>query len=69
MIINAGHLAQPATGTLVIVQQTHAARAIAEGHPDARATFLGGSVFTVRRTATSDLDMVILLHGPRLCTG
>jgi hypothetical protein len=41
-----------------------AARAIAEGHhPDARAAFLGGSVITDRRTATSDLDIVVLLHG------
>ncbi|CAG7643429.1 nucleotidyltransferase domain-containing protein [Actinacidiphila bryophytorum] len=36
---------------------------VEEHHPDARAAFLGGSVITDRRTATSDLDIVILLHG------
>ena len=41
-----------------------AARAvIGEHHPAARAAFLGGSVVTGRRTATSDLDIVVLLHG------
>ncbi|MZD05690.1 nucleotidyltransferase domain-containing protein [Streptomyces sp. SID5785] len=41
-----------------------AARAVVEErHPDARAAFLGGSVVTNRRTATSDLDIVVLLHG------
>ncbi|TDC24295.1 nucleotidyltransferase domain-containing protein [Streptomyces sp. 8K308] len=41
-----------------------AARAVvAEQHPEARAAFLGGSVVTGRRTATSDLDIVVLLHG------
>ncbi|MGW9031824.1 nucleotidyltransferase domain-containing protein [Streptomyces sp. NPDC055722] len=41
-----------------------AARAVAEErHPAARAAFLGGSVVTARRTATSDLDIVVLLHG------
>jgi hypothetical protein len=41
-----------------------AAQAIVEEHhPDARAAFLGGSVITDRRTVTSDLDIVILLHG------
>jgi predicted nucleotidyltransferase len=41
-----------------------AARAVVEEHhPDARAAFLGGSVVTGRRTATSDLDIVVLLHG------
>ncbi|MDO0935160.1 nucleotidyltransferase domain-containing protein [Streptomyces sp. DG2A-72] len=41
-----------------------AARAVAEEHhPDARAAFLGGSVMTGRRTAMSDLDIVVLLHG------
>jgi hypothetical protein len=41
-----------------------AAQAICEEHhPDARAAFLGGSVITNRRTATSDLDIVVLLHG------
>lgn len=34
-----------------------------EHHPDARAAFLGGSVVTGRRTAMSDLDIVVLLHG------
>ncbi|MEU5002098.1 nucleotidyltransferase domain-containing protein [Streptomyces sp. NPDC021622] len=32
-------------------------------HPDARAAFLGGSVLTEHRTATSDLDVVVLLKG------
>jgi hypothetical protein len=36
---------------------------VEEHHPDARAAFLGGSVITDRRTATSDLDIVVLLHG------
>ncbi len=36
---------------------------VEERHPDARAAFLGGSVVTSRRTATSDLDIVVLLHG------
>ncbi|NEB08740.1 nucleotidyltransferase domain-containing protein [Streptomyces coelicoflavus] len=41
-----------------------AARAVvAEQHPQARTAFLGGSVATGRRTATSDLDVVVLLHG------
>ncbi|MFF4179883.1 nucleotidyltransferase domain-containing protein [Streptomyces sp. NPDC001750] len=41
-----------------------AARAVVEKrHPDALAAFLGGSVVTDRRTATSDLDIVVLLHG------
>ncbi|MEV6434144.1 nucleotidyltransferase domain-containing protein [Streptomyces anulatus] len=41
-----------------------AARAVVEEHhPDARAAFLGGSVLTGRRTAMSDLDIVVLLHG------
>ncbi|MCZ9342988.1 nucleotidyltransferase domain-containing protein, partial [Streptomyces sp. TRM76130] len=41
-----------------------AARAVVDGrHPEARAAFLGGSVVTGRRTATSDLDIVVLLHG------
>ncbi|WP_431783864.1 nucleotidyltransferase domain-containing protein [Streptomyces chumphonensis] len=41
-----------------------AARAVVEGrHPGARAAFLGGSAATGRRTATSDLDVVVLLHG------
>ncbi|MEV7103326.1 nucleotidyltransferase domain-containing protein [Streptomyces atroolivaceus] len=41
-----------------------AARAVVEErHPAARAAFLGGSVVTGRRTAMSDLDIVVLLHG------
>ncbi|WP_124264426.1 nucleotidyltransferase domain-containing protein [Streptomyces sp. ADI98-10] len=41
-----------------------AARAVVEErHPAARAGFLGGSVVTGRRTAMSDLDIVVLLHG------
>ncbi|MEU4984340.1 nucleotidyltransferase domain-containing protein [Streptomyces sp. NPDC021969] len=41
-----------------------AARAVVEEqHPEARTAFLGGSVATGRRTATSDLDVVVLLHG------
>ncbi|MCI4142239.1 nucleotidyltransferase domain-containing protein [Streptomyces sp. MMS20-AI2-20] len=41
-----------------------AARAVVdEQHPEARTAFLGGSVVTGRRTATSDLDIVVLLHG------
>ncbi|NDZ82032.1 nucleotidyltransferase domain-containing protein [Streptomyces sp. SID10853] len=32
--------------------------------PEARAAFLCGSVLTHRRTATSDLDIVVLLAGP-----
>ncbi|MFB7295052.1 nucleotidyltransferase domain-containing protein [Streptomyces rubiginosohelvolus] len=37
---------------------------VLERHPDARAAFLGGSVLTSRRTARSDLDVVVLLDGP-----
>ncbi|MET7813031.1 nucleotidyltransferase domain-containing protein [Streptomyces sp. NPDC005395] len=41
-----------------------AARAVVEDqHPEARTAFLGGSVATGRGTATSDLDVVVLLHG------
>ncbi|WP_407548911.1 nucleotidyltransferase domain-containing protein [Streptomyces sp. Pv4-95] len=32
-------------------------------HPQARAAFLGGSAPTERRTATSDLDIVVVLEG------
>ncbi|MEU6229753.1 nucleotidyltransferase domain-containing protein [Streptomyces sp. NPDC047042] len=40
------------------------ARAVVEErHPAARAAFLGGSVLTEHRTALSDLDIVVLLHG------
>ncbi|MEU8571214.1 nucleotidyltransferase domain-containing protein [Streptomyces pathocidini] len=35
---------------------------VEEHHPAARAAFLGGSVVTGRRTAMSDLDIVVLLH-------
>jgi hypothetical protein len=37
---------------------------IAERFPDARAAFLGGGVLSPRRTATSDLDVVVILAGP-----
>ncbi|MFG3283203.1 nucleotidyltransferase domain-containing protein [Streptomyces sp. NPDC048111] len=37
---------------------------VLQRHPDARAAFLGGSVLTSRRTARSDLDVVVLLDGP-----
>ncbi|MER8089532.1 nucleotidyltransferase domain-containing protein [Streptomyces sp. NPDC094048] len=41
-----------------------AARAVVEEHhPGARAAFLGGSVVTDRRTAMSDLDIVVVLRG------
>ncbi|MEV7220269.1 nucleotidyltransferase domain-containing protein [Streptomyces sp. NPDC093681] len=41
-----------------------AARAVVEEqHPEVRTAFLGGSVATGRGTATSDLDVVVLLHG------
>lgn len=44
---------------------TEVARALVlERHPDALAAFLGGSVLTSRRTARSDLDVVVLLDGP-----
>ncbi|MFD4018372.1 nucleotidyltransferase domain-containing protein [Streptomyces sindenensis] len=36
---------------------------VLERHPDAHAAFLGGSVLTSRRTARSDLDVVVLLDG------
>ncbi|MGW4300453.1 nucleotidyltransferase domain-containing protein [Streptomyces sp. NPDC004646] len=36
---------------------------VLERHPGARAAFLGGSVVTERRTAMSDLDVVVLLEG------
>ncbi len=42
-----------------------AARAlVAERFPDARAAWLGGSVVTGTATATSDLDVTVLLAGP-----
>jgi hypothetical protein len=37
---------------------------IRERFPAALAAFLGGTVLTARRTATSDLDIVVLLDGP-----
>ncbi len=37
---------------------------IAERFPAARAAFLGGGILTARRTATSDLDIVVVLPGP-----
>jgi hypothetical protein len=37
---------------------------VAERFPDARAAFLGGGVLSARRTATSDLDIVVILTGP-----
>jgi hypothetical protein len=37
---------------------------IRERFPAALAAFLGGNVLTARRTATSDLDIVVLLDGP-----
>jgi hypothetical protein len=41
------------------------ARALVTEHfPGARAAFLGGGVLSVRRTATSDLDVVVLIDGP-----
>ncbi|MFB0631143.1 nucleotidyltransferase domain-containing protein [Streptomyces sp. AB3(2024)] len=41
-----------------------AARAVVEErHPAARAAFLGGGILSERRTAFSDLDIVVLLHG------
>ncbi|PRH80025.1 nucleotidyltransferase [Streptomyces solincola] len=43
------------------IEAAHAV--VVEHHPDAQAAFLGGSVVTGRRTAMSDLDIVVLLHG------
>ncbi len=37
---------------------------VVERFPAARAAFLGGGVLSARRTATSDLDIVVLLDGP-----
>jgi hypothetical protein len=37
---------------------------VAERFPDARAAFLGGGILSARRTATSDLDIVVVLPGP-----
>lgn len=40
------------------------ARVVAEQLPEAVAAFLAGSVLTSRRTALSDLDIVVVLPGP-----
>ena len=37
---------------------------VAERFPAARAAFLGGGILSARRTATSDLDIVVVLTGP-----
>jgi hypothetical protein len=37
---------------------------VAERFPGAVAAFLGGGVLSARRTATSDLDVVVLIDGP-----
>ncbi len=37
---------------------------VGERFPDALAAFLGGSVLSAWRTATSDLDIVVILAGP-----
>jgi hypothetical protein len=41
-----------------------AADLVRDRFPDALAAFLGGGVLSARRTATSDLDIVVLLAGP-----
>jgi hypothetical protein len=47
-----------------IMEPVYAARQlVAACHPEASATFLGGSAVTARRTAYSDLDIVVLLAG------
>ncbi|MFC7303637.1 nucleotidyltransferase domain-containing protein [Streptomyces monticola] len=44
------------------MEPVDAARELVAGrHPEALAVFLGGSVLTARRTALSDLDVVVLL--------
>ncbi len=43
---------------------TDARALIAERFPHAFAAFLGGGVLSARRTATSDLDIVVLIGGP-----
>jgi hypothetical protein len=40
------------------------ARVVADRFPEAIAAFLAGSVLTSRRTALSDLDIVVVLPGP-----
>ncbi len=37
---------------------------VRERFPAARAAFLGGGVLSVRRTPTSDLDIVVIIDGP-----
>jgi hypothetical protein len=37
---------------------------VAERFPDALAAFLGGGVLSAGRTATSDLDVVVVIAGP-----
>lgn len=37
---------------------------VSERFPGARAAFLGGGILSDRRTATSDLDIVVVLDGP-----
>ncbi len=41
-----------------------AAALVGERYPAAVAAFLGGGVLSARRTATSDLDIVVVLSGP-----
>jgi hypothetical protein len=41
-----------------------AAALVAERFPGALAAFLGGGVLSARRTATSDLDVVVVVAGP-----
>jgi hypothetical protein len=43
---------------------TDARALVAERFPRAVAAFLGGGVLSARRTATSDLDVVVLIDGP-----
>ena len=44
--------------------QDDARALVAERFPTALASFLGGGVLSARRTATSDLDIVVVLDGP-----
>ena len=37
---------------------------VASAFPDALAAFLGGNVLSARRTATSDLDILVVVPGP-----
>jgi len=43
---------------------TDAAALVADRFPGALAAFLGGGVLSPRRTATSDLDVVVVIAGP-----